>query len=229
MQKVFFSFMVLSAVIITSCQDGAAKSGADVVNNDTVHTGLEGTRDQAGQSQLSTDAKPDTSSGQSTTGVSTGKDSGKDSGSMSTGSNADEQFLKDQVAGNYDEIGLAKLAAKKSSDKEIKQIADYLVSDHSKALDKLTKMAGAKKVKVASSASDEAKNLISTLENKKATDFDKAWCETLIDKHKTTINKYESAATSVSDSQLKSFVNETLPKLRMHLDKLMAYHGKIKA
>ena len=90
-------------------------------------------------------------------------------------------------------------------------------------------MATAKKLAVATAASDEAHKVVSTLENKQAAEFDKAWCETLIDKHKSTIGKYESAANSVSDSQLKSFINETLPKLRMHLDKLMAYHGKIKA
>jgi len=209
----------MATALFFSCQNSPEKSGTDTVNSDTVHTGLEGTRDQAGQ--LSTGVTPDTSSGQSTTGISSGKDSAKMASS-------DDAFIKEQVAGNYDEIELAKLASKKASAKELKQIGDYLVSDHSKALDKLRKMATSKKLSVAAAASDDANKTISSLESKKANDFDKAWCETLIDKHKSAISTYESAATSVTDAQLKSFVNETLPKLRMHLDKLMAFHGKIK-
>lgn len=220
MQKLSFSCLVLATMLLFSCGDNTTATSNDTANADTVHTGLEGTRDQAGQ--LSTDVKPDTSSGQSTTGEASGKDS---SGTTSS----DDEFIKDQVAGNYDEIGLAKIASKKASAKELKQIADYLVSDHSKALDKLKKMATNKKLTVATAASDDANKTVSTLENKTAGEFDKAWCETLIDKHKSTISKYESKAASVTDDQLKAFVNETLPKLRMHLDKLMAFHGKIKA
>jgi len=220
MQSIFIACLLTATVLMFSCQDGKEKSDSGTAKSDTVYTGLEGTRDQPGQ--LGTDVKADTSSGQSTTGMISGKDS------SSTASSSDDEFIKDQVAGNYNEIGLAKLASKKASAKELKQIADYLVSDHSKALDKLKKMATAKKLSVATAASDDANNTISSLENKTAGDFDKAWCETLIDKHKSTIDKYESAAKSVTDAQLKSFVKETLPKLRMHLDKLMAYHGKIK-
>jgi len=218
MQKLILSLCTLSMLAAISCQDSPAKQGAETVNSDTVYTGLEGTRDQA--AQMSTGVKQDTSSRQSTTGNSSGKDS--------IVANSDDQFLKDQVAGNQDEIEVAKLAKNKSTDKEIKSIAQYLVEEHSKALDKLRKMASAKNLTVVSAASDEAKSTISSLESKKANEFDKAWCEKLIDKHKSTISKYESAATSVSNNDLKSFINETLPKLRMHLDKLMAYHGKIK-
>jgi len=218
MQKLILSLCVLSMLMLFSCQDSPTKEGAKTVNSDSVHTGLEGTRDQA--AQLSTDVKQDTSSGQSTTGTSSGKDSSV--------ANSDDQFIKDQVTGNYDEIQLAQLATKKSTNKEIKEIAQYLAGEHSKALDRLRKMASAKKLSIASAASQEAESTISTLENKKADEFDKAWTEKLIDKHKSTINKYESAATTVSDGDLKRFINETLPKLRMHLDKLMAYHGKIK-
>ena len=93
MQKLSLSCFILAVCFLFACQDSATKDGAETVNNDTIHTGLEGTRDQAGQ--LSTDAKQDTSSGQSTTGTS----SGKDSSGMSTASGKDDEFLRAQVAG----------------------------------------------------------------------------------------------------------------------------------
>lgn len=223
MKRISLAGIALIFGMFMSCQNNPDTSGTTSTDGDTVHTGLEGTRDQAGQ--LSTDVKPDTSSGQATSGLTTDKDS---SGRSTTAVN-DEAFVKEQIAGNYDEIALSKAALTQSSDKELKKIANHLISDHTAALGKLKKLSAAGKTQVVSAASDDAKATLSSLQTSKGKAFDKVWCETQIEKHKTTISTYEAAAKSVSDSDTKGFITETLPKLRMHLDELMAYHGKIKA
>lgn len=64
MKNLFLFASLLSIGFITSCNDGANKEGNEtIVAKDTTVSGLEGTRDQSGQ--LSTDVKPDTTSGQS--------------------------------------------------------------------------------------------------------------------------------------------------------------------
>jgi putative membrane protein len=206
---------VASGVVI-SCQNNA-ESGIEQNGSDTTVTGLEGTRDQQGQ--LS-EVKIDTTSGQGAAGGS--------SDSLVTKSSSDAEFITEQVAGNYNEIALAKLALKSSVDKEIKGIAQQLIADHNKALEKLKSMASDLKTDVSNSPSGDGTKLLSSLEKRKGADFDKAWIEVLIDKHKTSISKYEAATNLVTDKDLKAFVGENLPKLRMHLDKLMAYHGQVK-
>lgn len=208
--------LLIASGTIVSCGNNA-ESGSGQSGADTVVTGLEGTRDQQGQ--LS-EVKIDTTSGQGAAGGSV------DSSSIRSGT--DEQFIPEQVAGNHNEIALAKLAVKTSTDKDIKSIAQQLITDHTRALERLSSMATAKKLTVAKGPSEEGSSLMSTLEKKQGAEFDKAWIEALIDKHKTSISKYEAAATAVTDKDLKAFVNQTLPKLRMHLDKLMAYHGQVK-
>ena len=208
------SLFVISSFLF-SCQNNT-DSATEQNGADTVVTGLEGTRDQQGQiSQV----KMDTTSGQQPAGSFL---------DTSSGLMADEQFIKEQIVGNYNEIALARLATKKSADKEIKTIAQQLVKDHTGALDKLKSMASAKKLEVTSSPAADATAMVSTLDTKQAAAFDKAWTEALLEKHKSSIAKYEAEAKTVSDADLKAFVNQTLPKLRMHLDKLMAYHGQIK-
>ena len=207
-------FIVASGMII-SCQDNAqSEAGTEQNGSDTVVTGLEGTRDQQGQIS---EVKMDTTSGQRPAGV-----------SSDTTSASDDQFIKDQVTGNYNELALAKLALKKSSDKEVKGIAQQLVSDHSKVLDNLKNIGSSKKLELVSAASADGTSMVSALDKKQGADFDKAWIEALIDKHKAGVAKYEAASKSVADADLRNLVNQTLPKLRMHLDKLMAYHSQVK-
>jgi len=207
--------LIVSGTVI-SCGNNS-ESTAGQTEADTVVTGLEGTRDQQGQ--LS-EVKIDTTSGQGSAGGSLD--------TSATKSGSDEQFVTDQVTGNYNEIALARLAVKASSDKDVKGIAQQLVADHSKVLEQLKAMASEKKLTVAKGPSEEGNSLTSSLEKKQGAEFDKAWIEALLEKHKAGIAKYEAAASSVTDKELKAFVTQTLPKLRMHLDKLMAYHGQVK-
>jgi putative membrane protein len=208
--------LIVASGIITSCQNNT-DSGNDQNGSDTVVTGLEGTRDQ--QAQIS-EVKIDTTSGQHPAGGSS------DSATGSSG--ADDQFIKDQVVGNYNELAIARLAVKKSADKEVKKIAQQLVSDHSKVLDSFKGIGSAKKLELASAASQDGTALTSDLDKKQGAAFDKAWIEALIEKHKAGVAKYEAASRSVSDTDVKDLVNKTLPKLRMHLDMLMAYHSQVK-
>jgi len=210
--------LFVASGMMMSCQDNAEEAaGTEQNTSDTVVTGLEGTRDQQGQiSQV----KMDTTSGQ--------RPAGNLSDSTAASSGTDDQFIKDQVTGNYNELALAKLALKKSSDKEVKGIAQQLVSDHSKVLDKLKNIGSSRKLDLADAASADGVSMTTALNKKQGADFDKAWIEALIEKHKSGVASYEAAVKSVADPDLKDLINQTLPKLRMHLDKLMAYHSQVK-
>ena len=44
----------------------------------------------------------------------------------------------------------------------------------------------------------------------------------MIDRHKSGIKLYEDAAKDANDADIKAFANNTLAKLRMHLDSAQA-------
>jgi predicted outer membrane protein len=140
----------------------------------------------------------------------------------------DAQFVVDVVASNYGEVKLAKLAQQKSSHKELKEVAQTLEVDHSEVLDQLRSLASTKSITIPTEESGEAKDKLKELTDEKASEFDKEWCETLMDSHKTSISKFENAANDISDPDIKNFVNTVLPKLRIHHDKLMECHKKLK-
>jgi len=140
----------------------------------------------------------------------------------------DAQFVVDVVASNYGEVKLAKLAQQKASSSELKDVARMLETDHNAVLNDLKSMADRKGITVPTEENGASKDKLKELTDEKSSEFDKEWCETLMDNHKTSISKFENAANDLSDPDLKSFVNTVLPKLRTHHDKLMECHKKLK-
>lgn len=157
---------------------------------------------------------------------STTVDEKKDDKMANTINEKDQAFLSDQVGGNYAEIKFTQLAQQKSKNAEIKEVAKFLETEHTNALNDLKDLAGKKNVNVPSEESEEAKDKITELSGKSAKEFDKAWVEELISKHEKSIAKLEGA--DISDPDLKTWVTNILPKLRIHHDKLMQCHNKMK-
>lgn len=141
----------------------------------------------------------------------------------------DAQFVVDAVSGNYYEIRLAKYALQKSGNAEIKNIAQMLVDDHTAMLNSLKTLASAKSISIPNEDSTEAAKEIKDLDDKKPADFDKAWTDDMIDKHKATVNKMEDVQKNDStDADIKSLVDNALPKVRSHLDMLNQCKDKLK-
>lgn len=155
-------------------------------------------------------------------------ESTNDSALATKAAEKDAEFVVDVVASNYGEVKLAKLAQQRSTNPEIKDVAKLLESDHQVVLNDLKSIASKKGLVVPTEESGDAKDKLQELTNQKASEFDKEWCETLMDNHRTSISKFEKAAGDISDPELKNFVNTILPKLRTHHDTLMECHKKLK-
>jgi len=101
LKKLFRNILIVASVMLFSCQESTNKDDNERNRSeDTVTTGLEGTRDQAAQVG-GADVKIDTSAGE--TGERTGGTGGLPGrrDSSSNGSGNTSQFLSEEVAGNY--------------------------------------------------------------------------------------------------------------------------------
>jgi len=141
----------------------------------------------------------------------------------------DADFVADQVAANYAEVKMAKLASEKSSVPEIKKVAKMLETEHSKKLEELQKLATAKSITVPIEADKDAIQTVEQLRDEKdIEDFNEEWCKKMVDKHEKTIEVFEDKLDNTEDAELKSWISQTLPGLRSHLDQLKACHEKLK-
>jgi putative membrane protein len=138
------------------------------------------------------------------------------------------QFAVDAAIGNLTEIRLAELGQQKSTNKEIKEIAKMLYDDHTAALNDLKVLASNKSISIPADVSDDTKQRLQKLTDEKPSSFDKDWTEQLMEEHQKTISNYESALGTVSDADIKNWINTVLPKIRTHHDKLMALNSRLK-
>lgn len=140
----------------------------------------------------------------------------------------DADFVSDAVASSYGEIKFAQLATQRSSNPEVKQIANKLITDHTKSLSELKAFAQSKSISIPNEEDAEVKRKTERFADEAGKDFDKRWCKEMIDRHEESVNKFEKRAEKTENAELKALINKTLPTLRSHHDQLEACHDKLK-
>jgi putative membrane protein len=66
------------------------------------------------------------------------------------------------------------------------------------------------------------------LSKKAPGDFDKSYIEDMVKYHEKDIKLFEDASKNLKDTELKAFVDKTLPTLRNHLDHAKSVKDKLK-
>jgi putative membrane protein len=133
-----------------------------------------------------------------------------------TGSANDARFLVEAAEINYQEINLGQLAQKNSKNADVLALAKMMISDHSKALDEVKALADKKSVTIPNSADakGEAAGRLSAL---KGNEFDRAYCDEMVNGHQQAIDKFEAASKNGKDEDVKGWASKMIPSLQTHL------------
>jgi putative membrane protein len=132
----------------------------------------------------------------------------------------DEKFVKEAAEGGMAEVMLGKLAMQKAQDSQVKTLAETIVKDHEAANAQLTAIGSGKGVdmpKATAEMKGDHKKMHDKLAKANGAEFDREYVKGMVDDHKKTIKKFEEQAKDGKDAELKSFAQQTLPKLKQHL------------
>jgi putative membrane protein len=124
------------------------------------------------------------------------------------------------------EVELSKVAQDKATSQRLKDFANMMVTDHTKAGDQLKQLAATKNITLPASLSDASQKKLDNLSKKTGADFDKAYTHDMLDDHKDAVDKFQKASNDLKDADLKNFATQTLPTIQMHLDSIKAIAGK---
>lgn len=130
----------------------------------------------------------------------------------------DAQFVVDATSASFDEVSIADVALNKSSNEDIKKLAQMLKDDHSAMITDLNAVASKKMITVPSVASAGAGEAAKKLTDTDMKNFDKAWLNKVEEMHEKSVRKYEDASSNATDAEIKSWFSATLPKIKGHLD-----------
>lgn len=144
---------------------------------------------------------------------------------------ADEEtssFLVKAADMGMTEVKLGNMAEEKGTHQSVKDFGAMMVHDHSAANDQVKTLASQRNVSLPAEASNDSRKDIDDLAKKNGTNFDKAYINAMIKGHQTTIDLFERALDKVNDTEVKTFINNTLPKVRKHLDSAKAIQKSLK-
>jgi putative membrane protein len=157
----------------------------------------------------------------------------------------DEKFIKDACKGGHIEVQMGKLGVQKAQNSEVRQFAQKLVDDHTKANTELKELAARKGCTLPepqdriSGISDDAdrtqvrektdadrshgkdeaefKAEWKKLENASGAEFDRQYVHMTVKCHEKGVKEFEKVSQGTGDADVKAFAAKTLPTLREHL------------
>jgi putative membrane protein len=129
----------------------------------------------------------------------------------------DTDFAVKAADGGMLEVQLAQLALTKASSSQVKEFAQKMIDDHSKANDELKSLAQTKNITLPTTLSDENQKDYNDLAEKSGAEFDKAYCDFMVKDHKDDLDKFKKAAEDAKDPDLKSWAAGKVPVLEHHL------------
>ncbi|HEY6929950.1 MAG TPA: DUF4142 domain-containing protein [Thermoanaerobaculia bacterium] len=142
-------------------------------------------------------------------------------------SGSDSGFLRRAAEGGIAEVALGNLAKDKASDPDVKQFAQKMVDDHSKANVELKKLANQKGVAVPGETDSRTNKEMDKLSKLSGPEFDKAYMKLMVSDHQKDVAEFNTEYEHTSDPDVKDFVGKTLPTLQEHLRMAREDHTKV--
>jgi putative membrane protein len=130
---------------------------------------------------------------------------------------ADRQFLTEAASANLMEVELGRRAATRAASDRVKQFAQRMVDDHTKANDDLKQVAGRLSVTLPATMTKQHRQQVDRLSRFRGTEFDRAYMQAMLKDHQEDVQKFRRQAESATDPDLKEFASSTLPTLESHL------------
>ena len=138
-------------------------------------------------------------------------------GHETSGSRSDRQFIDKAANDGLAEVKLGQLASEKASSPEVKQFAQRLVQDHTKANNQLKQIAQAEGVRVEDDLESKHRKVQDQLSKLSGEAFDRAYMEHMVEDHQKAVKLFEKHSKDASNPQVKQFASSTLPTLQEHL------------
>jgi putative membrane protein len=168
-------------------------------------------------------------------------------GTAGTGvSTSDKNWVNDQLAGGMAEVDLAKVAKDHAASAEVKQFAQMMIDDHTKAGNQLKQIATTYAIPTTDAKIDNKhQNLMDKLSKLSGRDFDKEYMSAMIDDHQDAVGDLRSRvdekrslsdhitgknpenpatvkpeeANNHFDASVNQWAADTLPTVEHHLDR----------
>jgi putative membrane protein len=141
---------------------------------------------------------------------------GTQDGGMAKTPTTAAEFVKHAGQGGMAEVSLGKMAVTKATDADVKEFAQRMVDDHSKANDELKSLATSKGLQVPTDVDAKQKALSDRLSKLSGPAFDKAYMQAMVSDHDHDVALFRTYSERGDDPEIKQWAGKTLPTLQEH-------------
>lgn len=142
---------------------------------------------------------------------------------------SEAEFAARAIESGMAEVKFGNLADRKAVDPEVKKFGVQMVQDHTRANAILMRLTKTRKWTTPEDMDVEHQQAYSKLATVMSDEFDQGYMAQMVKDHEMAVAMYQQAAASATDAELKTFVNNTLPALKMHLGMARDLQKKIEA
>jgi putative membrane protein len=139
----------------------------------------------------------------------------------------DAALLKQLALGGMAEVEAGRLATQRGQDKEVKEFGEHMVTDHSKANEKLKTLAKQENVDLPTKLDPEHASQKAMLEKHNGEKFDAEYMSTMVKGHEKTVALLQNQISNGRDPEVKKYAQETLPTVSSHLEKAKKLQAKV--
>ncbi|MBL4677389.1 MAG: DUF4142 domain-containing protein [Mucilaginibacter sp.] len=140
----------------------------------------------------------------------------------------DAKFATDAANAGMAEVAAGKVASEKATNAQVKEFANMMVMDHTKANEELMGIAKTKNITLPTAPDADHQKMLTDLSAKSGAAFDKAYVDAMVEGHKKVAAMLEDASKNCKDTDLMAFATKTLPTVKAHLAKIEAIQKGMK-
>jgi len=129
----------------------------------------------------------------------------------------DSEFAVSAADAGILEVQVGTLALTKATSSIVKQFAQTMIDDHTKANEELKDLSEGKNITLPTILSEKHKKKVSDLEEKSGSDFDKEYSDLMVKDHKDVVDMFKKAADKCNDAELKAWAAGKISALEHHL------------
>lgn len=142
-------------------------------------------------------------------------------------SQADAAFLKQAEVDSIKERSIARNALEKSQNGDVRDYADMLVDDHSKALENAVDLLEKKGMPQPDGLPEAKQEALGKLDGATGPGFDREFVNMMVMDHEKAISAFRTHQGVAQDADVKEYIDDTLPTLEKHLEKARELQGKL--
>jgi len=134
----------------------------------------------------------------------------------------DCNFIQAAAQGGMTEVKLGALASTSGTRDDVKAFGQRMVKEHGGINDELKALAAQKGVTLPVSLDAEHQEMVDKMTALSGSDFDNAYISGMVKDHKTDAKAFKAESSATKDTDIKGFVDKTIPVVQQHLKLITA-------